>query len=90
MDGVVRRDGPPAYDAPPTLDDLFREAAKNHELERAFRSERSLSRDRRRDADRDRRSTLAHEFLSDAVAARAWRIPRPRRGAASWRRRAGA
>lgn len=66
-DGVIRREGPPAYDTPPTLDDLFREAAKNHELERAFQSERSQSRDRRREADRDRRSTLAHEFLSDAT-----------------------
>jgi len=66
-DGVICREGPPSYDAPPTLDDLFREAAKNHELERAFQTERAQFRDRRRDADRERRSTLAHEFLSDAT-----------------------
>src|SRR5690606_13774025 len=39
VDGVVvRREGPPTYDAPPTLADLFREAAKNHELARAYLS----------------------------------------------------
>jgi len=66
-EGVVRRDGPPSYDAPPSLDDLFREAAKNHELERAFQTERTQDRFRRRDADRERRSTVAHAFLSDTT-----------------------
>ena len=31
---VVRHDGPPTYDAPPTVEDLFRDAARNLELER--------------------------------------------------------
>ena len=31
---VVRHDGPPTYDAPPTIEDLFKDAARNHELER--------------------------------------------------------
>ncbi len=66
-DGVIRREGPPSYDAPPTLDDLFREAAKNHELEHAFQADRSRSRDERREADRDRRSSLAHAFLGDST-----------------------
>jgi hypothetical protein len=66
VDGaVVRRDGPPSYDLPPSVEELFREAAKNYELEREFRAERSLSRDRRRDADAERRTQLATEFLSD-------------------------
>jgi hypothetical protein len=66
VDGqVVRRDGPPVYDVPPSIDDLFREAAKNHELEREFHSERTHSRDRRRDTDRGRRLQLAEEFLGD-------------------------
>src|SRR5262249_31307968 len=33
VDGqVVRRDSPPVFDAPPTLDELFHLAARNHEL----------------------------------------------------------
>ena len=34
---VVRHDGPPTYDAPPTVEDLFRDAARNHELEHTHR-----------------------------------------------------
>lgn len=64
---VVRRDGPPTYDVPPSVEDLFKEAARNHELEREYRSNRSRSRDRRRDADRDRRLKLAEEFLSEST-----------------------
>src|SRR3989304_6064633 len=30
---VVRVDTPPAYDCPPSLEDLYREAGRNHELE---------------------------------------------------------
>src|SRR5713101_792329 len=33
---VVQIDAPPIYDQPPTLDELFMAAAKNHELERAY------------------------------------------------------
>src|SRR4029453_18345002 len=33
---VVRIDALPTYDAPPTLDDLCREAGRNHQLEQAF------------------------------------------------------
>jgi hypothetical protein len=77
---VVRRDGPPTYDSPPTVDELFREAARNHELEREFRSERTLSRDRRRDADRDRRLKIAEDFLSDAAQrAMVHPVPIPKR-----------
>jgi hypothetical protein len=61
---VIRRDGPPSYDAPPTIEELFRDAARNHELEREFQSERSMSRHRRGDADRDRRQAMADEFLT--------------------------
>lgn len=77
---VVRHDNPPTYDAPPTIDDLFREAARNHELEREFRAERALSRDRRRDADRERRLELAHGFLGDSSQrAMAHPVPTPKR-----------
>src|SRR5436190_19532074 len=33
---VIQISTPPVYDCPPTIDDLFLAAAKNHELERAF------------------------------------------------------
>lgn len=67
VDGeVVRREGATTYDVPPTVDDLFKEAARNHELEARFQLERSQSRHRRRDADRERRTQVAEAFLSDA------------------------
>ena len=34
--GIVRIDTAPVYDAPPTVDELYRAAAKNHELEAAY------------------------------------------------------
>lgn len=77
---VVRRDGPPTYDLPPSIEDLFKEAARNHELERAYRSNRSLSRDHRRDADRDRRLKLAEEFLTEpSQRAMVHPVPTPKR-----------
>ena len=39
-DRVLRHDGPPVYDVPPTIDDLYRDAARNHELERLFFAQR--------------------------------------------------
>ena len=35
--GLVRIDAAPLYDAPPTIDELYRAAAKNHELETRLR-----------------------------------------------------
>lgn len=77
IDGVVvRREGPPTYDAPPTLDDLFREAAKNHELAREYQSARTVS----RDAYRERRAEVAREFLRDqSLRAMVHPVPNPRR-----------
>ena len=40
---VVVKDAPPTYEAPPTVDDLFRDAARNHQLERAYHAERSAA-----------------------------------------------
>lgn len=73
---VVRHDGPPIYDAPPTLDDLYRDAARNHELERLFIAQRQVSRSERRQADRERRAAAARDFLSN-VAHRAIVHPAP-------------
>jgi len=63
-DRIMRHDALPVYDAPPTVEDLFRDAAKNHELERLFQAQRNTWRSQRREADQDRRSQAAREFLS--------------------------
>jgi hypothetical protein len=73
---VVRHDGPPTYDAPPTVEDLFRDAARNLELERMHRTERLAAKERQRDADHDRRSQVARAFLADPNQ-RAMPHPRP-------------
>jgi len=62
---VVRIDAAPTYDAPPDIEDLFREAARNHQLERAYQTERHAAKVRRREADLERRAQVAQAFLSD-------------------------
>ena len=77
---VVRHDNPPTYDVPPTIEDLFKDAARNHELERTYRTERTASRNNRRDADRERRSQVAQDFLADpAQRAMVHPVPTPTR-----------
>jgi hypothetical protein len=63
--GLVRIDAAPLYDAPPTIDELYRAAAKNHELETAYYAERVAQRSKRSDDDRARRETVAEAFLAD-------------------------
>ena len=63
--GVVRLDMAPTYDAPPDIEELFREAARNHQLERAYHAERQAAKVKRREADQERRSAIAKAFLSD-------------------------
>jgi hypothetical protein len=65
-DRIVRHDGPPVYDVPPSIDDLYRDAARNHELERLFLAQRNSWRGQRREADRERRAEAAREFFSNA------------------------
>src|SRR5712691_3806641 len=62
---AVRIDASPTYDAPPDIEDLFREAARNHQLERAYQTERRAAKTQRRDADRERRALIARAFLSE-------------------------
>src|ERR671923_1367421 len=62
---VVKIDALPAYDVPPTVDDLFREAGRNHQLEHAFHAERSAERRVQRDAEQQRRDDIASAFLAD-------------------------
>ena len=77
---IVRTDAVPIYDAPPSLDDLFREAARNHELERVYLAERNAARDKRRDTERERRDTIARTFLDDkAQRALVHPAPSPKR-----------
>lgn len=63
--GLVRIDAAPMYDVPPTIDDLYRAAAKNHELETAYFAERVAQRSKRSDDDRARRESVAEAFIAD-------------------------
>ena len=77
---VVRFDKAPIYDAPPSLEDLFRDAARNHELERVYQAERNLARSKRREAERERRAQVAESFLADkSQRALVHPAPSPRR-----------
>jgi hypothetical protein len=73
---VTRSDAPPTYDAPPSLDDLLKEAARNHQLEQAYQAERAESRRKRQDAVFESREQLAERFLADP-ALRAHEHPKP-------------
>jgi hypothetical protein len=75
---VVVTDSPPTYDVPPTLDDLLRDAARNHQLERAYHAERAAERLKQREAEFDLRTEVAREFLADPARRPAER-PKPTR-----------
>jgi hypothetical protein len=62
---VVRSDEAPTYDAPPSLEDLFRDAARNHQLERTYQVERQAAKTQRRTAGEERRIRAAEAFLAD-------------------------
>ena len=62
---VVRIDAAPTYDAPPDIEELFREAARNHQLERAYLIERRTATLKRRETERERRAQIAQGFLND-------------------------
>src|SRR3954465_8810722 len=63
--GIVRVDAAPTYDAPPDVEELFREAARNHQLERAYHAERQAAKTKRREADHERRIAVAKAFFGD-------------------------
>jgi hypothetical protein len=75
---VVRKDYPPTFDVPPTMDDLFREAARNHQLERAYHAERTAERAKQREMDYEMRVQIAQAFLGDRTR-RALEEPTPTR-----------
>ena len=62
---IVCHDTPPMYDSPPTIDELLREAARNHELERAYYAQATATRGKSRELDREWRSQVALAFLED-------------------------
>src|SRR5215470_2755886 len=45
---VIRIDTAPVYDVPPSIEDLYRAAARNHELERTFHAQRTVAQTKRR------------------------------------------
>ena len=55
----------PVYDHPPTLDELFQDAARNHELERAYHAQRTTAQAARRETLDEWRNQVALEFLGD-------------------------
>src|SRR5436309_8296095 len=78
--GIVRIDAAPTYDAPPDVEELFREAARNHQLERAYQAERQAAKTKRREADQERRVAIAKAFLGDpSQRALAHPTPTPKR-----------
>jgi hypothetical protein len=77
---IIRTDALPTYDKPPDIEELFRAAAKNHELERAYETERTATRSRRRETQREQRRACAEAFLSDpAQRALVYPAPSPKR-----------
>lgn len=62
---VLRIDSAPTYDVPPTIEDLFHDAARNHQLERTYETQRREAKTKHRDAQRDRKAQLAQAFLDD-------------------------
>src|SRR4051795_9662802 len=78
--GIVRVDAAPTYDAPPEIEELFREAARNHQLERAYHAERQAVKTKRREADHERRIAVAKAFLADpSLRALSHPTPMPKR-----------
>ena len=46
---IVKIKFAPVYDHPPTLDELFQDAARNHELERAYHAQRTTAQTAKRE-----------------------------------------
>jgi hypothetical protein len=65
---VARVDTEPTYDAPPTVDELYQAAARNHELERAYYATRTTETTERHDAQREIRQRAAESFFVDKSA----------------------
>lgn len=75
---VIRDSEPPIFDTVPSVDDLLKEAARNHQLERAYRVERADHRRKQRESQFDAHQRLAERFLADP-SLRALPHPKPTR-----------
>lgn len=73
---VARSDAVPTYDAPPSVEDLLRDAARNHQLERAYHVEQAEAKTKRRDSQFEVHQRLAEQFLADPNL-RALEHPKP-------------
>jgi hypothetical protein len=73
---VRRSDGPPVYDVPPSPEDLLRDAARNHQLERAYNVEQAEKKSKRRDEAFEVHQKLAEVFMADPTM-RALEHPKP-------------
>ena len=73
---LVRNDEPPIFDTVPSVDELLREAARNHQLESVYKSAAAEEKRQRQDKGLELRQRLAQEFLADPQR-RARVHPRP-------------
>jgi hypothetical protein len=62
---IILIDGRPSFDHVPTVDELLQDAARNHELERAFFGQKTTARVSRREAYAQFIEETAREFLAD-------------------------
>jgi len=62
---VVRIDEAPVYDAPPSVEALLQDAARNHELEAAYHAQGVAYRSVRQDVTQSWRTQVAESFLRD-------------------------
>jgi hypothetical protein len=66
----------PVFDYPPTVDELFQHAARNHELERTYHAQRTRAETTRLDTVDEWRNQVALDFLGDPTR-RAVTYPAP-------------
>ena len=77
---IVRIKLAPVYDQPPTLEELFQDAARNHELERTYHAQRTTTQTTKRETHDEWRNSVALAFLGDPnQRAVVYPAPTPRR-----------
>jgi hypothetical protein len=65
---VVRIDASPTYDAPPCIETLLQDAARNHELEAAYHAQGVAYQSARQDVTQSWRTQVAESFLREPLA----------------------
>ena len=64
---VVRIDASPVYDAPPSIETLLQDAARNHEIEAAYHAQGVAYQSARQDVTQSWRTQVAESFLRDTT-----------------------